>query len=175
MPRNSIWRHMSETKLLPPALDTVADEWRRHIEQTVQLNVTHDFSKHVEGTYSVYHMSFTFQKDEPVVVHYAGMTQNPKTRRDQHKSELKCCKSTTRTGKSKLYCDQYFDGVSQIDMHFTVIESGFTSLDHVKIAEKTLANDLATRFGKDSVLTTPRKNTESLNMSVKESTCSLQH
>jgi len=76
---------MNEKLSLPPALDAVADHWRQYI-QSVDLQVSDDFSRHVVGSYSIYHITFTFLKDEPIVVHYAGMTQNPKTRRDQHKS-----------------------------------------------------------------------------------------
>jgi hypothetical protein len=151
---------MNEKLSLPPSLDAVADHWRQYIDQSVVLRVTHDFSRHIEGTYSIYHITFTFVKDEPLVVHYAGMTQNPTTRRDQHKSELKRCKSTTRTGKSKLYCSKYFEGVSQVDMHFNVIDSGFFTLDQVKNAEKALSDELTRLYGKEAVLTSPRKNTE---------------
>ena len=143
---------------LPHGLDRVADEWRKHIAENVIVNMTKDFSAYVAGTHSTYHMTITFNRPEgPLVMHYAGRTGNPATRASQHKSELGCCKTTTRTGKSVLYTSKYFEGVEVVDMHLRVHESGFTEAA-VKHAEKALADELQRLHGSESVLTRPRKN-----------------
>ena len=103
-------------------------------------------------------MTITFNKpDGLLIMHYAGRTGNPATRASTHKSELGCCKTTTRTGKSVLYAATYFEGVREIDMHLKVHQSGFTEAE-VKHAEKALADELQRLYGPEAVLTRPRKN-----------------
>jgi len=142
---------------LPVCIDDVATAWKQHISENVTINTTADLDKHVEGTHSVYHISMAFKKPGgDLVAHYAGMTGRPKGRISEHKSELKTCKTTTYTGKSALYCEHYFGGVSEIDMHFRVVFSGLTKAE-AEAGEAVLAEQLAYEHGKEAVLTRPKR------------------
>lgn len=142
---------------LPVCLDDVAASWRSYIENNVEIITTSDLSKHEVGTHSVYRMKITFIKPEGnKVMWYAGMTGNPKARVSQHKSELKNCKTTTFTGKSVLYSKEYFENVEQVCIDFEVIHSGLTATE-AKAGETILSETLAMLFGKESVLTSPKK------------------
>lgn len=149
---------MKTTQLsIPQGLDDVANEWRKYIAENVTVNMTTDFSAHQQDTHSTYHMTIAFNKlDGPLVMHYAGRTGDPSGRASAHKSELKRCKTTTRTGKSVLYTAKYFEGVSVVDMHLKIHKSGYT-LPEVLDAEKALADELKRLFGEEAILTRPRK------------------
>lgn len=148
---------MTHTVSLPLALDEVADQWRNFISN-IPISTTFDMSKHVDGSASIYEIQFVFNKgDSPKVVYYAGMTKNPTARLAQHKSELKCCKATTRVGKSKLYCEEYFGDLSGIQINFAVRESGFLNEHDAKHAERALSDRLQAEYGPEAVLTRPRK------------------
>jgi len=148
-------KKLSKPKL-PVCLDGVAREWRRYIEENVEIITTSDLTKHVDNTHSVYRMQIMFNKPDGVrSMWYAGMTGNPRARISQHKSELKNCKTTTFTGKSVLYSDEYFGGVSTVEIDFHVIHSGMTR-DEAKAGEAVLSEALVDQYGRDHVLTSPK-------------------
>lgn len=148
-------KELSSKLRLPPDLDGVADQWREHFDKHVTINLVKDLDLHVPSSHSIYMMTLTFHKeDHSRLVYYAGQTTNPNVRANTHKSELKCCKTTTRVGKSVLYSGEYMNGVRVIDMHFRVQDSGFTKDEALK-AEKALAEDLVRLYGEDLVLTKP--------------------
>jgi len=141
---------------LPVCLDGVAREWREHIEKNVEIVTNSDLTKHVDGTQSVYRMQILFHKPDGVrSVWYAGMTGNPRARISQHKSELKNCKTTTYTGKSVLYSEEYFGGVSTIEIDFSVVHSGMTK-EEARAGEAVLSEALVSQHGREHVLTSPK-------------------
>ncbi len=151
----------TSSSTLPLALDELANQWRDYIKKNITITTTSDMTKHVDGTASTYHIQFTFvSKNGEKTLHYAGMTRKPKTRLSLHKSELRTCKATTRIGKSKLYCSEYFDQVHEIKIFFSIHDSGFLTDHDVKHAERKLSDELQTLHGAEAVLTRPRKKSQ---------------
>ena len=64
-------------------------------------------------------------------------------------------KTTTFTGKSVLYSDEFFGGVSTVEIDFKVIYSGMTR-DEAKGGEAVLSESLVGQYGRERVLTSPR-------------------
>lgn len=142
---------------LPPDLDSVTQMWRDYISQNVEIHMSTDLEKHIEGTHSAYHLSITFEKPEgPLTYHYAGQTgRDPRKRASEHKSEMKTCRITTGVGKSSLYSMKNFGGVKTINMHLAVTTSGHGE-DQVLREEQALSDELKGLFGREAVLTQPR-------------------
>jgi hypothetical protein len=146
---------------LPPSLDSVANQWREYIQNNVDVSITKNVDKHVPGMHSVYHLEVQFKNEDVVqqVMHYAGRSGDPKSRANKHKSDVCICAATTRTGKSKLYDEKYFKGVTNIQLNFTVVQGGYDLLG-VKMAETALSDQLKRRFGEEAVLTSPKNGSE---------------
>ena len=146
-----------DMKQIPPGLDDVANKWRTYLSN-VPITMQKNFDGHVNGTHCTYHMEIEFiqpgQSSSPKV-HYVGRTGNPRTRASTHLSELKSCKTTTRTGKSPIYCADYAGSAETIEMVFSVVKSGLTE-DEAKIEEKALSEALTRLYGEAQVLTRPR-------------------
>ena len=137
----------------PQSLNSVAQQWRDFFE-VIPFTVTKSLDGHIDGCHSVYVQEITFRRTiGDITFFYIGQTINPSTRANDHKSELKRCKTTTFVGKSILYSSELVEGLTAVDMHLYVHAGGLTSAD-ARIGEKTLAAELTELHG-DAVLTRP--------------------
>lgn len=146
------------SKKIPIGLDETARLWKEYIEANIDLVMVKDLTVHVPGTHSIYHIMFTLSgSKDPQTLHYVGRSETPKTRADKHKSDIKNCTATTKIGKSKLFDKKYFEGVSKIEMLFSVKKSGL-NLEQAKVEETTFADEIRIKYGNELILNNPRGN-----------------
>ena len=140
---------------LPPAnLDGVANEWREFL-RGIKFTVQKDITLHQDGTHSVYviHITLVRERTKPITFYYVGSTTDPNARANKHKSEIQTCKTTTFTGKARLYDPLLMIGLTEIQISFVVTSTGHTK-DQAAEGERMLALDLRQEYG-EKVLTSP--------------------
>ena len=138
---------------LPQDLDQNANDWREYVQSLEECKGVLDLSKHIPETFGVYIAIFEVRtKTEERFRYYVGRG-NPPRRANEHRSEFRNCKTTTRTGKSKLYTETFLKDAVSWRMHFSVHSSGHDLLS-AKNTEKIVAAELTAKF-KDLVITKP--------------------
>lgn len=140
---------------IPPSLNLVATAWREFFE-TIPVKVTKDLDKHVKGRHSVYVQEILLKYNDggERKFYYVGRSARPAKRANEHKHELRRCKTTTFVGKSVIYTHEVVQGLAEVHMHLYV-DTGDMDLDVANAKEKSLSDELTRDFG-DAVLTRPR-------------------
>lgn len=138
----------------PPSLNLVAHAWREFFE-TIPVKVTKNLDNHVKGRHSVYVQEILLKYSEgEKKFYYVGRSSRPARRANEHKHELRRCKTTTFVGKSIIYTPEIAQGVLEVHMHLWV-HTGDMDLETANAKEKSLSDELTRDFG-DMVLTRPR-------------------
>src|SRR4051812_14133271 len=100
---------------LPQDLDDNANDWKAFVHSLEELKGVKDFQNHIPDTLAVYIATFIVRamnssgEIEERRRYYIGQG-NPKEREASHRSEFRNCKTTIRTGKSKLYKESFLGG-----------------------------------------------------------------
>jgi hypothetical protein len=139
---------------LPQDLDENSADWCRVVNEIKFCGYSKDLTKAVPGTISVYIVTFVALTASGAQRrrYYIGQGR-AEERADAHKSEYLRCKTTTRTGKSKLYCAGFLSDVLEQRMEFLVHSSGYTSQE-AKEVERRVSKLLIEIYG-DEVITKP--------------------
>jgi hypothetical protein len=139
---------------LPQDLDENANDWKLFVHSLDELQGVKDFDNHIPGTLGVYIATFIVRTMTETRRRYYIGQGNPKEREAAHRSEFRNCKTTIRTGKSKLYREAFLGGALSWCMGFYVHSSGYKTAEEAKAAELQLATEMREIYG-DEVITQP--------------------
>ncbi len=138
---------------LPQDLDQNANDWKLFVHSLDELEGVKDFDNHIPGELGVYSATFIVRTMTETRRRYYIGQGNPKERESAHRSEFRNCKTTIRTGKSKLYTEAFLGGALSWCMGFYV-HSSHKTLESAKAAELKLATEMRELYG-DEVITKP--------------------